>query len=421
MNRRAFLKTSATAALGTVTSFSQESSSFPPVKALTQGPPFHWFGYYDKLEFDPTDRYMLTNQISFEGRTPAPDDEIKVGMIDTKDGNKWTELGTTTAWGWQQGCMLQWVPGSDSKVLWNDRGDGHYVSHILDIKTGEKRTLPRPVYSLSPDGKWAVTTDYARIDYCRSGYGYSGIDDPAKEHKAPKDSGIWRMNLETGETELIFSLADAVAQAHPTIDLNEKWNWFNHLLIAQDSKRVIFLHRWRDEVDIPREKKSGGFTTRMFTINIDGSEPFILEPSGLVSHFIWRDPEHLVAWAKPDAEKEARVIIYKDKTREYNKIAPDVITKDGHMTYVPHTNNEWMLCDTYPTGVRRAQTPFLLHIPTSKYVSLGDFPSPVEYKGEFRCDLHPRCSNDGRRVIIDSPHGGNGRQVYEIDISGIVS
>jgi hypothetical protein len=45
---------------------------------------------------------------------------------------------------------------------------------------------------------------------------------------------------------------------------------------------------------------------------------------------------------------------------------------------------------------------------------------PPEYAGEWRCDLHPRFSPNGRMVTIDSPHGGNGRQIYLIDISGIV-
>jgi hypothetical protein len=421
MNRRHFLKTTAaaTATLAAPALPAQTATTYPPVRPLTSGPPYHWFGYYDKLEFDSTNRYALTNQVDFQGRTPEPTDTIKVGMIDTTTG-EWTQLGTSSAWGWQQGCMLQWVPGSDEQVIWNDRENGKYVSRILNIKTRKQRTLPLAIYSLSPDGKWAVCADFARIDYCRSGYGYSGIEDPCRNEKIPEKSGIWRMNLETGEHEIIFSLADAAAVKHPTIDLSTKWNWFNHLLVAQDSKRVIFLHRWRDEVDVPRDKKAGGFTTRMFTINIDGTEPYVLEPSGLVSHFIWRDAQHLVAWARPEAEPEARVILYTDKTREYSKIAPDIITRDGHMTYVPQTNNEWMLCDTYPDKVTREQTPFLLHIPTSRRVDLGKFVLPPEYKGEFRCDLHPRCTNDGRKVIIDSPHGGQGRQMWEIDISGIV-
>lgn len=430
MNRRHFLNfitASATlggvtrAGLGQETGAASVAEALPPVRALTQGPKFHWFAYYDKLQFDPTDRYILSNEVDFEGRTPGPDDVLRVGVIDTAEGDKWTELGTSTAWGWQQGCMLQWLPGSQSKIIWNDRDKANqrYVSHILDVKTGEKRTLPLPVYTISPDGKWAVTPDFARIDYCRSGYGYSGIPDPFSNEKAPAKSGIWRMNLETGEHQLIFSIADAVAVPHPELDLTQLWNWFNHLLISPDGKRLIFLHRWRERVDIPREQKAGGFKTRMFTVNLDGTEPYVLEPSGVVSHFIWRDPEHLVAWAKPSAEPEARVIVYKDKTREYTKLGADKITVDGHMTYLPHRNNEWLLCDTYPDPVRRLQTPFLYHIPTDRRIPLGHFFEPREYKGEFRCDTHPRSSNDGKKVVIDSVHAGNGRQMYLIDVSGI--
>ena len=57
--------------------------------------------------------------------------------------------------------------------------------------------------------------------------------------------------------------------------------------------------------------------------------------------------------------------------------------------------------------------------PRGRRVPLGYFHSPKEYAGEWRCDLHPRFSPDGRKVTIDSPHTG-GRQIYLIDISGIV-
>jgi Tol biopolymer transport system component len=52
-------------------------------------------------------------------------------------------------------------------------------------------------------------------------------------------------------------------------------------------------------------------------------------------------------------------------------------------------------------------------------VPLGHFHSPPEYDGEFRCDTHPRFSPDGRKVVIDSPHGGNGRQMYLFDVGAI--
>jgi len=35
----------------------QDQAGPAPVRAITRGPKFHWFGYYDKLQIDPTGRY----------------------------------------------------------------------------------------------------------------------------------------------------------------------------------------------------------------------------------------------------------------------------------------------------------------------------------------------------------------------------
>jgi hypothetical protein len=40
------------------------------IRALTKGPKFHWFGYYDKLQFDPSGRYVLGMEVGFEHRSP---------------------------------------------------------------------------------------------------------------------------------------------------------------------------------------------------------------------------------------------------------------------------------------------------------------------------------------------------------------
>ena len=93
--------------------------------------------------------------------------------------------------------MLQWLPGSKTKVLWNDRAADRYVCRILDVNTGDGRTIPHPVYSVSPDGKTAVTPDFARIQDVRPGYGYPGIPDKFVEDLSPKKTGIFRVDLET--------------------------------------------------------------------------------------------------------------------------------------------------------------------------------------------------------------------------------
>jgi hypothetical protein len=392
-----------------------------PVRQITKGPSHHWFGYYDKLEFDPTNRFVLSNQVGFEHRTPKADDEIKVGFVDLEEGDRWTELGSSRAWGWQQGCMLQWRPGSASEVIWNDREGDQFVSRIIDVRTGKTRTLPKPVYALSPDGKWAVTTDFARLQNMRPGYGYVGLKDRYRKGKAPEESGIWRMNLETGESELIVSLASLARVPYRGKPLTDQWNYTNHLLVSPDSRRFIFLHRWRKlGPDDAEFKTNNGFTTRMFTANLDGTDRYVLDPSGRTSHFIWKDAASVCAWTVPTGQP-AGFYLFKDQTREIVRVGEGVMKRNGHNTYLPiGENQEWILNDTYPQGGKRQQTSYLYHEPSNKRYDLGHFHLPPKYTGEWRCDTHPRSSNDGEKVVIDSPHGGEGRQLWLLDVAEIV-
>lgn len=396
------------------------SQELPVVQAITQPPNYHWFGYYDKWQFDPTDRFVLGMEVDFEGRSPTADDRIQIGMIDLLDGCRWIDLGVSNAWGWQQGCMLQWRPNSMSEVVWNDREGDRFVCRILDVFSREMRTVPYPIYSIGPDGRQAVTTDFRRIQDTRPGYGYAGLPDPHKDEPAPNESGIWVVDLESGEAELIISLAQIVKIPHPHGEPGELENskhWFNHLLFNTDGTRFIFLHRWKP-IDPSKYKNVGGFGTRMLTSDLQGSDIRVIDPYGKTSHFIWRDATHILAWAWHPSHDNA-FYLYRDGTDLVDVVGKEVMAVNGHCTYLPHTDNEWILNDTYPDRDRNQEV-YLYHIPSGRKVSLGRFYSPEEYRGEWRCDTHPRYSRDGRFVVIDSPHGGNGRQMYRIDIGHIV-
>ena len=128
--------------------------TFVPTRAITRGPANHWFGYYDKREFDPTSRYVLANQTEFEGRAPTGVDSIRVGYVDTADDDRWYELGTSHAWGWQQGCMLQWVGDQGKQVLWNDREGDRFVCRIHRFADQSKQTIDYPIYTISRDGSF---------------------------------------------------------------------------------------------------------------------------------------------------------------------------------------------------------------------------------------------------------------------------
>jgi len=411
-DRRTFLTQLAAVSIAGATNFARadESQTFP-TRFITKGPRHHWFGYYDKLQFDVSGRYVLGMQVPFEHRSPVADDVIEIGMVDLQDNDRWISLGRSTAWNWQQGCMLQWLPESESTVLWNDREDDHFVCRLLDVKTQQGRTIPHPVYSVSPDGKTAVTPDFRRIADVRPGYGYTGFPDPLADDLAPSDSGIFRIDLETGTANLIIDLAQIasigeIPNAQPGIK-----HYFNHLLFNPDGSRFIALHRWR----YPDGKR----LTRMITANPDGTDIRIVIPNGYASHFIWRDPTHILSQSKNLlGNSNWGDFLFEDREGgTVEEIGHGVLDPSGHLSYLP--GNKWILNDTYPKGKERLQTPHLYEIASNRRIDLGHFHLPKVYTGEWRVDTHPRLSRDGRYVCIDAVDGTNGRQLCLIDIGAI--
>ena len=380
-----------------------------PSREITNGPKSHWFAYYDKYQFDPSGRYVLGMEIGFDNRSPTPEDEIRLGMVDLHEGDRWIEIGRTHAWSWQQGCMLQWVPGSESEVIYNDRRDGRFISVIKNVFTGEVRVMPRAVYTVSPDGKRALSLDFARVNDTRPGYGYVGLPYDWSRGDHPEDDGIYEVDLVAATSKRIISLAQIV-DIDGRDNMKGVRHWFNHLLYSPDGSRFILLHRWKKNPD-----GKGGRYTRMFTANADGNSIYNLSDHGMVSHFIWKNPRQILAWAR---RKDAtdRFCLFTDRSDQYDVIGEGILTRDGHCTYSP--DGRWILTDTYPDK-ERMQNLMLYNPSTSALVKIGRFYLPPNLTGEWRCDLHGRWSRDGKTVCIDSAHSGQ-RQMVILDVSGIV-
>ena len=386
-----------------------------PIRAVTSGPKHHWFAYYDKLEFCPEDRYLLSMEVDFEHRSPQPEDIIKTGMIDLQDSDKWIELGESRAWGWQQGCMLQWLPGSAERIIWNDREEEGFVSRILNVQTRELQTLPAPVYSITPDAKTAVYPNFSRVNDMRPGYGYSGFPDRYADQLAPSETGIFRLDLESGKTDLIIPISEIAAIPWKE-DISSNKHYFNHLLVNPDGTRFIFLHRWRTG--------EHQWNTRMLTANLDGTDIRVIDDCGVTSHFIWRDPGTILAWSHypgydgklSKSGLNSGFCLFEDQPHGGNVqlAAGKEMAKDGHCTYIP--GNRFILNDSYPDQDRKSHV-MLYDNEKKAVIPVADFEMPAEYQGEWRCDLHPRASRNGKLVAVDAPYENSGRQIQLIDIS----
>jgi len=47
----------------------------------------------------------------------------------------------------------------------------------------------------------------------------------------------------------------------------------------------------------------------MFTAGMDGNDIYLLDPSGKTSHFIWKDPKHIIAWTRPIGKERQMYLI----------------------------------------------------------------------------------------------------------------
>ncbi len=377
-----------------------------PLRAVTRGPKFHYFGYYDKDCWDATGRSILGLEVGFYDRSQEPGDVATIGLIDTMDGDRFRPVAVARAWNWQQGCMLHWL-GTDPARLFihNDRRDGRFLCVVRDTEGREVRTLPLPVYNVSRDGRLGVTLNFARVHRTRRGYGYCCVPDPGEGIAAPEDDGIWVMDLESGDHRLVISLAQMAAyRADSRMEGAE--HWFNHLLWNEDASRLIFLHRWA--------RPGQGWSTRMYTSDPEGRDIRLLADEGMVSHFDWLGRDNVLAWSR-HGDTDA-YHLYDDGGGSVEVIGADVFSTDGHCSYDPTEN--WILTDTYPDSTHH-RTLILYDARSGQRYDIGRFYAPPEYQDELRCDLHPRWSRDGQQVCIDSMHQ-DGRQMWVIDVSSVV-
>lgn len=396
--------------LGTMTITSSETIPRPspmedradprrPVRQVTTPPGHHWFGYYDKEQIDATGRWLLTMRTSFEDRSPEPTDELEVGRIDLNT-DEWERLGTTRAWNWQQGSMLQWRPGHPTEVMWNDREETSFVTRILDTATGELRTLPRAIYHVRHDGKEALGLDFGRIETLRRGYGYAGGPPLVPE----ENSHIYVMNLESGESRTIMSLNDIKAMNPLEYD-PAAVHYFNCLQYSPSGDRFLFFHRWL----IPNKR---GMRTRVFTADVTGGDPVMLgNELDHWSHYVWIDEDHLALWSR---RRQAYVQIHR-KSGEAEVI---LRVPNGHQSFLPGTNHRWMVSDTYPDR-QKTQRLFLYDRENDEIITLGNFHNPGSSSDQWRVDLHPRIGPDGRTIIVDSAMK-DGRQQYLVSVADLV-
>ena len=380
---------------------------FVDAVAITRGPRHHFFGYYDKCCWDAGGRWILGMETDFMDHPPTAEEAATIGLIDTANGNAWKPLAETRAWNWQQGCMLQWV-GESRSIIFNDRRDGRFVARILDTETGAERVLDRPIYTITGDGRTAVSLNFSRLQHQRPGYGYPGVPDAWESMPEPEDDGLHVIDVATGKSRLVATVAQVAAfQRLPEFD--GKIHRFNHVQFNRSGDRIGFLHRWKS----PDEEVG---ETRLMTVSPDGGRLRVVSDHGLFSHYDWLGDDRILGWAHRRGLGD-HYYLFGEGDGSVVPVGTEALNCDGHCNFGPH--RDWFLTDTYPDAEDR-RTLLLFHLPSGRRIDIGRFLSPPTAEWQIRCDLHPRWSRDGRLICIDSLHEGS-RQMYVLDVGGVMA
>lgn len=376
-----------------------------PVRRITPDDGQHYFfGYYDIPTWTTAGDKHLCQRVGFMDRRPKPDDVAQLGLIEVAKGT-FSPLAETTAWNFQQGSFLQWNPAApDREIIFNRRDGERYVGVVRDVKTGNERVLSRPLASVSPTGRQGLSINFSRMYDFRPGYGYAGIPDAFTNEPQPDNDGIFLVDLATGASRLVLSLAQ-IAALHPDATAGRKL-LINHITFNTDGTRFMCLPR-----TFPQGK--GGWLTGLISADADGGNVYAWGPYAMYSHYHWRDPRHLLVWASIEGKNGLYVL--KDRTQECELVDPAFFVRDGHCSYSP--DRRWVLYDSYP--MENFRHLYLYDLTRKRGFTLGKFHGPNPADHDIRCDLHPRWSPTGRAVSFDSLHEGR-RHVYVADVSSIV-
>ena len=385
-----------------IASSADNTVQFPGIvqcRPITSGPSEHLFAsYYGINSWDTTQRYALVLETDVRHHLPTEKDPATLGLVDMET-MEFRPLTQTRAWNFQQGCMAHWLgTAPDRLIIFNDLRNGEFVSVILDVHTKrEIRTIPHPISAVSPNGREAISINFARLRRTRTDYGYGGEgQDPRSDKPFPSDDGLFLVDLQTGKAKLIVSI-EQVKDLVPDVPATGI-EYFNHTLFSRDGSKVFWLAR-----ATPRRN------TTSLTVSRDGTDLQRCFPEGWGgSHFDWLDGDDLMITASFQGKVYGH-ILFTVGQQNYQRLGNGLLDYDGHGTFSP--DGRWMATDTYPNGKLREQRLYLMDMKTEAVLPLGRFVQPPDFTGHWRCDLHARWSPKGDLIGFNSTHTGS-RQAY---------
>ena len=361
-----------------------------------------FFGYYDKTPLSRAGFLLCHSTTHATDRKPDHSKTLDILVFLINDLKQPVVSLKTSVYNWQQGARAHWL--DDDAFIFNDfdAPSQRYISRVFSMQ--EMREVKRYDFPVQDSFRndYFLSINYRRIQALRPDYGYRNM--PGLGERAMSDlkqDGIWKINQQTGASSLLYSIAE-VCEVDFQSCFNTARHKINHVMISPDGDRCIFLHRYF----LGKRKFD-----RLFLAGSHKQELKMLANYDMVSHCFWINDHSVISFMRGPSGHDGYYVLDVDD----GSISPYFDGKldsmgDGH----PHVHEDWFITDTYPDK-SRMQHLLKASLATGDVQEIGQFFQPFEFRGETRCDLHPRISPDGSKVFFDSVFNGK-RKLYVLQL-----
>ena len=416
----------------------RELESVLPVRELTTELPGCIHRFYDSSPVSPSGRYVALTRLPHEDRVPVPGEEAQIVLVDLIEGST-RPVASSACWDTQLGAQVQWGV-TDRELLFNELDERRWQARavVLDPETGTLRRLDGALYHADGNGTRIASPALHRIGFTQLGYGFALPQQVLQPNAgAPDDDGLFVTSLETGQTELVVSLAEIYERLRDRLGFPELGSataprgalYGFHVKWNPAGDRLLFVVRYRGLRDGP------GWRGAVVTCRPDGGDLRVAVPASVWAHGghhpHWcPDGEHIIVNLSERALAFARGKPLEGRSRElrFARISFDGVVEpfhpavlgSGHPTL--HSGGRHILTDAYPReSVARQHNSCPLRwidTVTGDETTLLWMPlSPVAW-GPFlalRVDMHPAWDREQKHVVVNGTRDGR-RHVYMVEM-----
>ena len=362
----------------------ETASSLKNIRAKSEKEFF--FGYYDRCP-------ERNGKVIFHEMN---DGFVKIIINDLDTGSE-IVIGESRAFNWQMGSRTLWV--DDDTITFNDFDGDKYVSRWYSVAEGKiVKTMPCPTMDIF--GKdYLLAPNFQRLRTVNYDYAYLTLPElSATDFDNYHDDGVWMYNIKKNEKNLLVSLDDILKCDSPQLHKEGK-HCVNHIVICPDGSKFMFIHRYIFD---------GKKYDRLMLYDFNTLKCLLDDP--VQSHFCWLDNSTIMGYCEYNKKigwHQVDVLTGNvTKLDELTKTHPD----NGH----PTPFGKWIVIDSYP-GLDRMQSLIAYHRETKEVKKICDVFHDMSHHHYNRCDLHPRFTDNGKRIYFDSIYSGK-RQLCSINI-----